>query len=294
MKSFLSTLLLAVPFLGFGSLVENSSNPLLDAEEPRKTGYKDANGLKQEYWIIMSSDMPEKGYAAGGKIEEGNYKDDRKVGQWIMYHTDGATPRLKGNFVDGRPNGPYIKFDEKGNKTEESSYNKGKQSGTFITYYSDGTVKQEKTFNADGKEEGTVKFYHPNGELQYSGTMVNGVPTGESTRYWEDGSVKEVVTYGTGGTVLSTKVVNAEPPVAVKTETGNGGPVGSSGIMKDGKKFQSDGYNKVYNKAEELWMDGTFKGGKLWDGKLYKYDSDGILLKIEIWKNGAYHSDGQL
>jgi hypothetical protein len=41
-------------------------------------------------------------------------------------------------------------------------------------------------------------------------------------------------------------------------------------------------------------MDGQFKTGKLWDGKLYKYDSDGILLKIEIWKSGAYHSDGQL
>ncbi len=28
--------------------------------------------------------------------------------------------------------------------------------------------------------------------------------------------------------------------------------------------------------------------------KAYKYDSDGILLKIEIWKRGKYHSDGQL
>lgn len=294
MKSFLSTLVLAVPFLGFGSAVDNSPSVSLDAEEPRKTNRVDANNLKQDYWIVMSADMPEKGYAPGGKIEEGYYKDDRKVGEWIMYHLDGATPRLKGNFVDGRPNGPYIKFDDKGNKTEESSYNKGKQSGTFITYYSDGTVKQEKTFNVDGKEEGAVKFYHPNGQLQFSGTMVNGVPTGEGTRYWEDGSVKEVLTYGVDGTVLSTKVVNAEPPVAAKVETGTGGPSGANGVLKDGTKFKSDGYNKVYNKADDLWMDGTFKSGKLWDGKLYKYDTDGILLKIEIWKNGAYHSDGQL
>ena len=41
-------------------------------------------------------------------------------------------------------------------------------------------------------------------------------------------------------------------------------------------------------------MDGIFKNSKLWEGKYYKYDDDGILLKYEIWKNGCYHSDGQL
>jgi hypothetical protein len=41
-------------------------------------------------------------------------------------------------------------------------------------------------------------------------------------------------------------------------------------------------------------MDGQFKNSRLWDGKLYVYDSEGILLKIEIWKEGKYHSDGQL
>lgn len=298
MKSFLATLIFATPLLGFGitsETIESFSSPILEAEEPRTTtGYIDANG-KQGFFVIYGKDMPEKvGYAPDARIEEGNFKDNRKIGEWIMYHTDGITPRLKGNFVDGRPNGPYVKFDDKGNKTEESSYNKGKQSGTFITYYSDGTVKQEKTFNADGKEDGTIKFYYPDGTLQYSGTAVNGVATGEGIRYWEDGSVKEIVTYAADGTVASTKVVNAEPSVAVKTEIGTGGPSGANGILKDGTKFKADGYNKLYNKAEDLWMDGTFKGGKLWEGKLYKYDSDGILLKIEIWKNGAYHSDGQL
>ena len=35
-----------------------------------------------------------------GKIEEGKYIDDRKNGEWIKYHKDGATPRLKGVYVD--------------------------------------------------------------------------------------------------------------------------------------------------------------------------------------------------
>ena len=45
-----------------------------------------------------------------------NYKDDKKTGEWTMYHTDGVTVRTKGNFENGRPKGPYVKFDETGAK----------------------------------------------------------------------------------------------------------------------------------------------------------------------------------
>ena len=138
-----------------------------------------------------------------------------------------------------------------------------------------------------------MTLYHPNGQPEFVYTKSNGVTTGAATRYNEDGSVKQEIVYGADGTVQSTKDVNIKE-TSTTTTTGSGGPSGSSGKTKDGKKFQSDGYNKVYNEDDELWMDGTFKSGKLWEGKLYKYDSDGILLKIEIWKNGAYHSDGQL
>jgi antitoxin component YwqK of YwqJK toxin-antitoxin module len=50
----------------------------------------------------------------------------------------------------------------------------------------------------------------------------------------------------------------------------------------------------LYNKDGEIWQDGTFKNGVLFDGKVYVYDSDGILLKVKVYKNGVYHSDGQL
>jgi antitoxin component YwqK of YwqJK toxin-antitoxin module len=61
-----------------------------------------------------------------------------------------------------------------------------------------------------------------------------------------------------------------------------------------GAKFQANGYNKVYNNNDEIWQDGIFKNGVLWDGKVYEYDRDGILLKVKVFKNGVYHSDGQL
>jgi antitoxin component YwqK of YwqJK toxin-antitoxin module len=297
MRSYLFTLLFVAPVLGYGIGNESFVAGRLDAgDDPKHTGYVDANNKKQLYWIVRGKDVPEKPeYPLEGKVEEGEYKDDRKVGQWIMYHTDGETPRLIGNFVDGRPNGPYSKINAQGTVIEKSSYNNGKQEGEFLVYHDNGNVKIQKTFNAEGKENGTSKVYYEDGTLQMEVTKVNGVATGESKTYWQDGSVKNVVVYGDGGEVISTTVVNAEPPVKQEVAVGTGGPNGNIGVSLEGKPFECEGYNKLYDKkSKDLWMDGEFKDCKLWNGKLYKYDSDGILLKFEVWKNGAYHSDGQL
>jgi len=297
MKNFLALLIFALPMFGYG--IENEttsgiSKIILDEEDPIMTGYTDANG-RQGYWIIYGKDAPEKPeYPAMGKVEQGAYKDNKKTGEWIFYHTDGATPRTKGNFIDGRPNGSYVKINTGGVIIEKSTYNNGKQNGDFTTYDNDGNLAIQKTFNVDGKEDGAITHYFPNGQVEYILTKINGTPTGEATRYWPDGSVKEITVYGADGKIISTTVVNAEATVATKVENGTGGPNGSNGIRKDGKDFACSGYNKLYNQSEEIWMDGTFKNCKLWDGELYKYDKDGILLKFEVWKNGAYHSDGQL
>lgn len=292
MKRFFATMIFVIPMLGYSITNEK---PAAEVEATEETGYIDDAGLKQGYFVTFGHEMPEKAeYPPLGRIEEGNYKDNKKTGEWIFYHTDGATPRTKGNFLDGRPNGAYVKINTSGVVIEKSNYNNGKQSGVFTTYDDQGNIAIQKTFNSEGKEDGAITHYYPNGQVQYSLTKTNGVGTGEAIRYWEDGSVKEISVFGADGKVVSNTVVNAEPPVATKVETGSGGPNGAAGVRKDGKEFACSGYNKLYNKADEIWMDGTFKGCKLWDGELYKYDSDGILLKFEVWKNGAYHSDGQL
>jgi antitoxin component YwqK of YwqJK toxin-antitoxin module len=61
-----------------------------------------------------------------------------------------------------------------------------------------------------------------------------------------------------------------------------------------GKEFLPNGYNKCYTINDEIWQDGTFKSGELWDGKVYEYDKDGILIRVKIFKQGVYHSNGQL
>jgi antitoxin component YwqK of YwqJK toxin-antitoxin module len=68
---------------------------------------------------------------------------------------------------------------------------------------------------------------------------------------------------------------------------------GSEDLKKRGcgMKFNPNGYNKVYDSNNKLWMDGEFKKSKLQKGKLYKYDENGKLIKIEYWEKGQYHSD---
>src|SRR5688500_10758265 len=153
MKRIFTTLIFVIPLLGYSNSLELLSTNAAIANEGvdrQSTNQKDANGWKQGWWIVMGKDMPEKGYPTEGKIEEGNYKDDKKTGEWTMYHTDGVTIRTKGNFDNGRPKGEYVKFDESGNKKEEGNYSNGKESGALTTYYPNGQVAQSNTFNAEG------------------------------------------------------------------------------------------------------------------------------------------------
>lgn len=295
MRNFiLFTILSMSSALYANDIITLTTAPFAIEQEEGEPNQKDDQGRKQGFWVWFGKDKPEKGYPDAGKIEEGPYKDDRKNGQWTMYHKDGATPRLIGEYANGRPKGAFTKFHVNGQAKQKGVYVNGKHQGSLESYYADGTPSQVKNFNAEGKEEGKQILYYPNGQVEVEYETKNGVKTGKQTRYYENGDVKQVIEYNTDGTVKNK--VDSEPTkpvVETNVDTGSGGP-SAIGADTKGKPFEKNGYNKVYNSDEELWMDGKFKNGKLWDGKLYKYDSDGILLKIEIWKNGKYHSDGQL
>ena len=73
--------------------------------QDEKKNLVDAKGEKQGYWVYYGKDRPDLGYPMEGKIEEGAYKDNRKEGEWIKYHHDGVTPRLKGFYINNRPQG---------------------------------------------------------------------------------------------------------------------------------------------------------------------------------------------
>jgi len=293
MRTFLLlTILFFSSFIYASDISVDATDNYIEKEEEPKN-YTDIDGKKQGLWIFFGRDKPEKGYPEEGKIEEGPFLDNHKNGIWTKYHKDGITPRLVGNYIHGRAKGEYTKTFENGQVKEIGTRGNKKMTGVLKRYFEDGTVSQEKNFNAQGKEDGIQKMYHPNGQVWLEYETKNGVKTGKQTRYTETGEVKQVITFAEDGTIASKEEKEIKEPEIVIKETGGNGP---TGVGKDtnGKPFEKNGYNKTYNADKELEMDGKFKNSRLWDGKLYKYDSDGILLKIEIWKLGKYHSEGQL
>ena len=84
---------------------------------------------------------------------------------------------------------------------------------------------------------------------------------------------------------------------AVKLEDPNkevGEGVEAAGELNIDEKIGEikDGYHKTYNENKDIYMDGEFKAGKLWNGKHYIYDENGLLERIEIYKDGKYVGNG--
>ena len=151
-------------------------------------------------------------------------------------------------------------------------------------------------YSGNGQEDGSVKFFYPNGQEKFSYEALNGIPTGKATRYWPNGDIKEEISLGPDGKVIGSvkkQMVSPESnAIAVQVSKERAPAVGQP--RTKGSPFMPNGYNKVYNLNDEIWQDGDFRSGALWNGKLYVYDEDGILLKVRVFKNGYYNSDGQL
>lgn len=240
---------------------------------------KDDTGRKQGYWIIYGKDKPERGYPPEGKIEEGTYKDGRKTGIWIKYWKDGKTPRLKGTYINNRPNGWYEKYDERGVLSERGDFQRTRgKKHYFKEYYPSGCVKAIHT-------DTLVMFFKDD--------CSNSDPLGTVDHYERiESRVEQDYHRHMKQEIIYRDSSFHHFPIEHQSLQQTPNPADCKRL--DGKSFHPNSYNKLYNSDSELVYDGEFKGGRLWNGKKYIYDTDGILLKIEIWKNGKYYADGAL
>lgn len=127
----------------------------------------DKNGLKQGYWVVLGKDRPGANCPPEGKVEEGRYKDNRKVGVWIKYYPDGKTPRIQGTYKNNRPNGEYIRYYSNGNPEERGNFNRNDFSGEYWRYYPSGQISY---YNPCGKDDltcDTVYHYRKDGCLSH-------------------------------------------------------------------------------------------------------------------------------
>lgn len=277
----------------FESYIGNPQQP--EEKDPKKINQSNKNG-RQGHWVFYGKDKPSAGYPEEGKVEEGPYKDNRKEGVWIKYHRDGITPRLQGTYINNRPQGAYVKFHANGEVKEQGTFVRNSYKDSLKRFHENGVLEFEAKYNESGREDGTVKFYYPNGQVEFEYIADNGRPSGKAVRYYENGDIKELIEYGPDGKVVSSEQKERVKPAQKVVDPGASKEKAPQ-IQRPrtkGAKFALNGYNKVYNSDDEIWQDGNFRNGQLWDGKVFEYDEDGILLRVKVFKNGVYHSDGQL
>ena len=53
-------------------------------------------------------------------------------------------------------------------------------------------------------------------------------------------------------------------------------------------KLLKDGYHKTYNEKLRYFNGWEFQKGKLWTGKHYIYDENGLLERIDVYKEGSF------
>lgn len=260
------------------------------------------SGRRVGRWVITGAIAKNAEYAAGAKVEEGEYNDGRKVGVWKTYYPSGKI-KNEITYEAGRPKGPYTTYYENGQVEEQGNWSLTKNYGTFKRYYENGQVSQEFEFDQTGKRNGTQKYYYENGQLMIVGTWNGGKEAGTVTEYYETGEVKSVRVFN-DGQMDDSKSVFKEPktpaqaniePEPVKDESNKvktAVVVSPSDAAPNIGHFDGNGYHTLYNKDRQISQKGIFKNGRLWDGKYYKYDKNGILTNIEIYQNGVYIGEG--
>lgn len=287
LSCFLSAVLLCTPALA----IQTNALPENDT-----INQVDENNLKQGYWIYVGSMKTLPGYAPDQKVEEGPYQDNRKSGLWVKYFPNSKV-ETEITFTNNRPTGPYKVYYENGQVMEEGFWKNNRNIGTFTRFYENGEKHQEFSFNETGKREGSQKYYHENGQLMIEGDWAAGKEAGELKEYYANGELRSVK-YFNEGSMDEAKTQNFEPKQPIvetpieSEEPEKAAPVVTPQEKKNIGYFSGEGFHTLYNRNKQISQKGFFKKGRLMDGKWYRYNRDGILETIEIYKGGKYIGNG--
>ena len=254
---------------------------------------KDKDGKRTGKWILYKSKSES---SKDLKVEEGVFIHGIKEGQWIKYFEDGKAPKLKGSYSNNRPDGEFIRYYKNGQIKEKGSFSKSKFKGEYLRYHANGNIEYIGNYNNLGEETGIIQYFHKNGNLALEYTVKNAELNGKLTRYFEDGTLQESMSFSENGEIIAVNTFEKKIPEKkiINSEANSTSPPKIKNPKTKSIKFNAFGYNKVYNDNDEIWMDGIFKNGQLWEGKVYRYDKDGILQRVLVYKEGKYNSEGQL
>ena len=124
-------------------------------------------------------------YWPNGARYEGEWKDNKELGQGTLYRADGSVA-YTGEWNDGRMHGQGTFYDADESVIYEGEYKDGyPRQGT--RYYADGDRYEGEW--RDNKAHGQGTLYHPDGSVIYKGEWKDGKWHGQGTMYDADGSI---------------------------------------------------------------------------------------------------------
>jgi antitoxin component YwqK of YwqJK toxin-antitoxin module len=259
-----------------------SANHLAYAQSD-SLNFSDTQGWKQGKWIESSDGDDVQGCAAGTKLEEGFYKDNRKVGLWRIFWCNG---KLKNELVYNADRSISSKdYYPDGKLKEEGTWNSIGWVGPYKTYHPNGKLYYEHEYDKEGKRTGKQRYYYDNGNLMFDGEWSGGKEAGVIKEYYENGALRSEKTFNEGK--LDTNNVKIYAPKEVKA------PVEKIEPKKEEVKPPvnteigaiKDGFNKTFNREGKIDREGEFKNAKFINGKQYFY-KDGKIEKIAIFREG--------
>ncbi|NRA10936.1 MAG: hypothetical protein HRT57_03150 [Crocinitomicaceae bacterium] len=230
--------------------------------------------------LLFSILISFQGYSQNDTINQTD-ENGKKQGYWVYYGKD-------------RPEAGYP--DE--GKIEEGPYLNDRKEGLWIKYYNDGVTPKLKgeyhnnrpsgqywKGNLDGSERESGNFQH----TKYLRTTELGGLHGDldGLKYTDSGRLVEAVNSTKYGDSL-TNLYKGESLRYLKLDS-------NSNYQDEAicEKWNLNNF-RVYNDNVETIFEGECKNGKVRNGNFYFYDLDGILLKIEFWKDGKYYGEGKL
>ena len=258
----------------------------------------DEHGQRQGYWVINGFMSNDRAYAPDETVEEGTYHNSRREGVWKRYWPGGKL-MSQVQYLAGKPHGVYSTFYENGQVEETGTWVNNKNIGEFKRFHPNGQPQQAFVFNESGKRNGIQRYFHENGKPELELTVLNGQENGVSKRYNEQGLLVEEKEFAKGVMVPGSLIIHRENPAPAaipavdpyEKEIGKSSPVA---VEKPNAAdvFKPNGFNTLYNKNGDIAQTGQFHKGRLMDGKVFKYNNNGVLVRIEMYKNGRFVGTG--
>jgi len=254
----------------------------------------DEQGRKQGHWRIEAPKADKPGYSDGQLIEEGRYANSKRIGTWRSYWPTGKV-KSEVAYEMGRPKGDYTMYYPDGKVEEKGTWDLDRNTGKFQRYHPNGKLAQDFVFNEFGVRDGVQRYYHENGQLEVEVTIKEGREEGTLKRFYANGETQQVAQFNGGDMNEATskyiKPVHKETAV-VAEPVGKAAPAPNPEEKPNSNVFKENGYNTLYDKQLRLSKVGEFKAGRLWNGKVYKYNKDGKLLRIEMYLEGHFAGNG--